>query len=306
MFRCKNEWCTTSDPKSVICKQNLGALRSVEKQEFSASSNNPNKRLKYTANQCNFESFEYVCSACGFDYGHINPFLKEQVESLPTFSTEEIFGKRSTYKRKSHFVERSSNHLVKDPIIPEDDLTSILCETRSVHPEYFNSGASQRPLITKQQIQQILKSLDKKLTLHNEPERYRHLYLEKHKQIQKAIYGESSDFMIDCSDTPQLYKKMPLKYLTPHQIMETGSVFSVYSGIWDSWKLETPPKFPERKRFPNFNYTFVRIFELLQLEDGVDVDFAEFPIPRDITKNKEYVDALEQEAKKLKIFFYDK
>lgn len=252
------------------------------------------------------DSSLFHCRVCGLE-SSINPIPLSQYNDR--FSTTVVRGKQGTYRRKSHITERFRCHICKEPAIPENAKARI----RSMYEQFISNGqltASQN--LAKPDIQKILRQIDAEdrqqlqstnntqgtVTTDNHPEEgeqpptkkvkhqrgYSIKYLEKFKTIICMLAGEWQD----------------MKYLNDSQIGETATVFCFFSHTWDQWKREG--RYPERKHFPNFNLTILRIFAEIDLLDYVDLD--EFPVPdKDSSKvNLDiYINALVEEAYKKKV-----
>jgi hypothetical protein len=230
------------------------------------------------------------CAICGSQLPHIDySVYNSLVEETPSESTEKrpVFG--NTYKRRAHVEERKRMHHRMDPLPPPEDLMEIEKEyQRYRESNMFRRQLSDRGIITKTDVQGVLRSLDKKIGLRGWRKKglsgpnklkptpvqmkqsFTKRYLEKWETLRGFLMGEEL----------QIEPNVPLE--KQERDSRVGAAFMAMSARWNEWqnpevkdKRHEYWKYPERKNFPNFNYFFARLSRVL----GAPYERSEFPEP---------------------------
>jgi hypothetical protein len=161
-----------------------------------------------------------------------------------------------TYNRNAHFNERLSQHLCREPEIPEEHLAliKVWCEKMDKDSLWYSRRIHKK--LKKEDIRRLLRLIDKK---RKEKPKFTSLYLEKWKSIRADIYGD---------EAPVLKWENVIKIL---------SILSRFSAKWKEIQTDSQgPRFPNRIHFPNINYI---ILEIARYED-IKLPVEEFPPPK--------------------------
>jgi len=178
---------------------------------------------------------------------------------------------RGSYNRRAHINERMYAHCLREPLICRHD--SDIIQTKLEHHMFNNTGytLSNATMPTKRDIQHVLRSIDKQ-NLHPQT-KWCKKYLERWKSIAEVFMNPQH---VDYPERPTVQ----ITY-TPQELSMVGQLFIAFSNVWDRWQ---PPrmkynrstwKFPDRKHFPNFNYIFCKIHDLI----GCSEHNVYFPVP---------------------------
>ena len=216
-----------------------------------------------------FDEGAHVCTRCGTvtAEGALKPDAPSVVSQRPTVTIRR--GARKTYLRKAHIVERMSLALCQEPRIPRE-------RKKIIYEQWQKSGLAAPA--TKTAVRRLLRLVDKSGV--DASFNYCQKYLEKWKSIRRMIYKRVN---IPIPPLPKL-----------DVIADIGTAFDHMSRLWTIWQMPLKPrsewKFPERKHFPSFNLTIVRLHELYG--HPYDPDDWPLPSPACCAKVNVYIDAM--------------
>jgi hypothetical protein len=179
---------------------------------------------------------------------------------------------KGSYDRRAYIVERLRAACLRDPQVPPEDQQLIQQEyIRQAQTNWIERQRADKKYITKRDIQNVLRSLDKQYKLKTGKKgTYATRYLEKWKSI-KAFLGA------------------PVKVYTPEQVAKVGARLMRFSSQWNLYQPAAHAKdrdvwiFKNRKDFPSINFMIRRIHQDLKLK-GMDADF---PIPQTTSSKKQ-------------------
>ena len=244
----------------------------------------------YNCGNTNYLRFDYdvnfdncICMECGSVLQQMQYSNLLACSSLDQPGMEETESKTSkppkvykgTYHCWAYLMECLSAACFREPDINEDDKKKIKLEYELYSKRsWFHKQKQEQGLISKKDIQTILRSLNKK----NNTKVFTTRYLEKWKSIKSLLGGN-------------------VKVYTPEELAKVGAKLMEYSGKWDFMQPASDKEdcvlwfFKNRKDFPSVNYILRKIHHELGIK-GMDGDF---PIP--ITGNS--IKQLNQYLKKM-------
>lgn len=223
-----------------------------------------------------------ICTECRlvYDFGNVPPDDGTEPVFDPVHETPESKFK-NTYHRVAHLNERLSSAVLHDPLPPDAVMDLIRTEWLKLQEtNYFVKLRAKQGLCKKSDIRNILGSLDlnpearKKLVEArvsvdnpnpNPDTGFSILYLEKWKHLGSWLTGKE----------PPIYDY--------HQVNRVGHLLDRFSSIWNRYQHPNDKferkywVFKDRKHFPNFNFMFQRVHELLGPE--YTKFNPEFPVP---------------------------
>lgn len=233
------------------------------------------------------------CTKCGLVYESGDSPPDDGVEPKPDEPSGDAdpgVDFKNTYHRVAHLNERLSSAVLNDPMPPTPVMDLIEAEWHKLQTtEYFIQLRAKQGICKKTDIKLVLGSLDDqdpitkawknqaahdilvtaRTTISNpNPDPsigFSILYLEKWKHLAAHL----------TKNTPPLYDY--------HQLQRVGTLINRFSGIWNRYQHPNDKfhrknwVFRDRKHFPNFNFMFHRVHELL----GPDYTRfnSEFPVP---------------------------
>ena len=202
----------------------------------------------------------------------------------------------SKYVRRVHITERLRFGSRMDKLLPDED-SAILREFHLLFEQrdFFYYCRSQAKQLLKRDIQKLLRFIDVELwRKEKKAENPDHQFTPEEKRMSMKHwckkYLEQWNY-IACYLTGTEYPVYSRK-----EAEQVGAMMVLLSNIWDQWQPPDTPKdqrndifrFTDRKHFPNFNFVFQKINDLL----GLSHMNTYFPIP-----------TTKASLKKLKVFW---
>lgn len=207
-----------------------------------------------------------ICTNCGFVNAamHIAEYLDLPVPEDVLLANQQNPPKKDykgSYERRAYLIERLRAAKMEEPRIPEDRVEQIKQQYNEYcKSNYFRNLRKEHNYITKRDIQQILRALDKKHS--PKKKEYTTKYLEKWKTIKKFLGGK-------------------VRTYTHEEYVTVGTKLTKMSRKWD----EAQPRsrkderstwvFPQRMDFPGFNFLVRKIHR----QEGIKGMDSSFPLP---------------------------
>lgn len=195
----------------------------------------------------------WVCCGCGhvLDGNQVEPVRQvASEESIQSKSRKKTY--KNSYMCWVHLVERVSAHIREDPKVDSTDMDTIL----HWHEKLFQANPFYRQLILcgragKTEIQQLLRFVDKK----EGTKYYCRKYLERWNSLVAFVF------------------KISLPTYTDKEAAHVLGLFNKFSQLWDTWQpkdehgqlIKEKAYFPNRDHFPNLNYAFQQIHNILDI-----------------------------------------
>ena len=228
----------------------------------------------------------YRCLECGYVYDNGDSPPDDGLDgslvpgdSGPRMPVPPVF--KNTYQRVAHLNERLSSAMLKEPLPPTAVIDLIHQQWMAIQEtNFFVRLRATQGICKKSDIRLVLGSLDCSPVARarlvearvtqidpspNPDTGFSILYLEKWKHLAHILTGK----------TPPLYSEL--------QMVKVGSLLTKFSGVWNRYQHPADKQerkywvFKERKHFPNFNFMFQRVHELLGKE--YTKFNSEFPLP---------------------------